>query len=568
MTFLPIVSRELRLASRRRGTYWLRSGAALLVMLVGTWVFVMFRMEPPKDLAMTLFCILTGGSVLFAILSGPRSTADSISEEKREGTLGLLFLTDLRGYDVVLGKLVAGSLSSIYCIVAVLPMMAIPLLMGGGITLAEFVRTSLVTVNALLFSLTLGIFVSAMSHSAQRAAALSALLLLFFAGIVPAFGALIAGFTKAQSVNLLFLMPSVGFSYYLAFDGPYKSSSSWFWVSMAIIHGASWVCLVLASLTARRSWQDRPKGDRSLRWRDWWNNWTYGHPRTRASFRRHLLEISPPLWLVARIRSKPMIVWIFLGLTASGWGWGWWAFRHEWLNAGVYVCTAAVLNLALRCWFAGEVTRVLAEARRVGALELLLSTPLSVSDILRGQWLALVRQFLGPVLTVLVIECVFMLWTVREAVPDEERLFWFALWIAGMVLFASDLVALYWVGMWQGLTAKNPVRAAGGSLLRVLVVPWIAYCLVLLIIILGEFTQQPYHRNPGWKFFVGLWFGLGVGADLAFGAWARQKLLTEFRMVAQEAYVSSAESWKKWLRTLKPSVSESGPASWDPEVRA
>src|SRR5438477_6849904 len=154
MTFLPIVSRELRLASRRRGTYWLRSGAALIVMVIGTWLFLVMRSEPPKELGMALFCVLTGGAVVFALISGPRSTADCISEEKREGTLGLLFLTDLKGYDVVLGKMVAGSLNAVYSVVAMLPMLAIPLLMGGGITLSEFARMALVTLTALFFSLT------------------------------------------------------------------------------------------------------------------------------------------------------------------------------------------------------------------------------------------------------------------------------------------------------------------------------------------------------------------------------------------------------------------------------
>ena len=58
---------------------------------------------------MGLFCILTGSAVFYCLLSGVWFTADCLSEEKREGTLGLLFLTDLKGYDVVLGKLVATS---------------------------------------------------------------------------------------------------------------------------------------------------------------------------------------------------------------------------------------------------------------------------------------------------------------------------------------------------------------------------------------------------------------------------------------------------------------------------
>jgi ABC-type transport system involved in multi-copper enzyme maturation permease subunit len=538
-----------------------------MVMIIGTWLFFILRGAPPKELARILFYVLTAGAVLFALLSGPRSTADSISEEKREGTLGLLFLTDLKGYDVVLGKLVAGSLNSIYCIAAVLPMLAIPLLMGGGITLAEFVRMSLVALNALVFSLTLGICVSSVSNSAQKAAGVSALLILLIAVGLPGCGALIAGLTKAINVSPLFLAPSVGFSYYLAFDASYKSSSAWFWISMGIVQGSAWLCLILASLIAPRCWQDRAKGRTAISWREWWHTWNYGGADNRAGLRRRMLEVSPLLWLIARIRSKPVLVWIFLALLGAVWIWGWRSFKRDWLNTGVYLCTAAAMNLVLRCWFTAEATGLLAESRKSGALELLLSTPLKVEEILRGQWLALSRQFFGPVLAALAIECVFLLVTVRDAVGDEERLFWFSLWTAGMVMFIADTVALYWVGMWRGLTARNPLRASGGSLLRVLVVPWIGYCLAILLMVLDELTRHSYQPSPSWKFYLGLWFGFGIITDLAFGGWARQKLLTEFRQAAQQQYVSTSDFWKRWFGTLKPHVSGASPVTWDPETR-
>ena len=568
MTFLPIVSRELRLASRRRSTYWLRSGAALAVMIVGTWLFLVLRGEPPRDLAMALFCVLTGGAVLFALVSGPRSTADCISEEKRSGTLGLLFLTDLKGYDIVLGKLVAGSLSAFYSIVAMVPMLAIPLLMGGGITLAEFTRMALVIIDTLFFSLTVGICVSAMSRSAHRAAAASSLLTIFFAALIPACGALVATMTKPQTVNFLFLAPSVGFTYYLAFDAPYKLFKAWYWLSLGIVHGTSWLCLILASVFAPRSWQDRPHAGSSTRWRDRWHAWSYGAGIDRTAYRRRLLDLNPIYWLLARIRSKPAMVWIFLGLSAGVWLTGWWRFRREWFNEAEYLCTAILVNLVLRYWFAGEAVRAIAENRKMGALELLLSTPLRIEDILRGQWLALKRQFLGALVAVLLVECLFMLAVVRESVPDEERLFWFALWIGGMLMLVADLVALYWVGMWQGLTARNPLRAAGGSLARVLVVPWIGYGLVVLLVVLSEMGQRSYQTNPTWKFFLGLWFGIGLGLDFAFGAWARQKLLTEFRTAAQQQYDSRSDFWMAWFRTFKPHVSGVAPPRLDPEVEA
>jgi len=548
MTFLPIVSRELRLASRRRSTYWLRSGAALVVMVVGTWLFLIMQGQSPKELALALFCVLTGGAVLFALISGPRSTADCISEEKREGTLGLLFLTDLKGYDVVLGKLVAGSLNAFYSIVAVLPMLAIPLLLGGGITLAEFGRMALVTINALFFSLSLGICVSAASRSAQKAAAISSLLIVLLAAGLPALGEIVAITRKNRSVDLLFLAPSAGFSYYLAFDSAYKASKSWFWGSVGLINGASWLCLIMASIIAPRSWQDRPPGLGSRPWLDRWRTWTYGDEPGRIAFRRRILNSNPVYWLIARIRSKAATVWLFLGFIAGVWALGWWKFRRDWLNEGVYVTTAISVNVVLRYWFAGEAARTLAENRKAGALELLLSTPLKVQEILRGQWLALRRQFLGPLVAILLVEFLFMLATVREAVGDEERLFWYCLWITGMSMLVADMIALYWLGMWQGLTAKNPIRAAGGALARVLVLPWVGYGLMLLVMVLREFGQKSYQSSPSWKFFLGLWFVLGIGVDLAFGLWAWRKLLTEFRLAAQQQYESKTQFWKRWFK--------------------
>src|SRR5580765_4117235 len=144
MILLPIVARELRVASRRRATYWIRTSAALAVILLGTFVYLLLWREKtsPQEIAQVLFGILTGSALLYSLFSGVNSTADSLSEEKREGTFGLLFLTDLKGYDVILGKLAASSLNGIYGIMAVVPMLAVPLLMGG-VSPAEFGRMAL-----------------------------------------------------------------------------------------------------------------------------------------------------------------------------------------------------------------------------------------------------------------------------------------------------------------------------------------------------------------------------------------------------------------------------------------
>src|SRR5439155_10650820 len=112
------------------------------------------------------------------------------------------------------------------------------------------------------------------------------------------------------------------------------------------------------------------------------------------------------------------------------------------------------------------------------ALELLLSTPPSIPEILRGQLLALQRQFLGPLLLTLTLGLVFMFAPLNEAgVDSDSRTAWLACWFGAMILLIADLFAFYWVGMWRALQAKNPISAILGTVLRIMVLPTIIYAL-------------------------------------------------------------------------------------------
>src|SRR5205823_1684317 len=105
MALLPVVDRELRVAARKAATHWMRLGAALAAILVWFICFWSNSSSSPSALGHSLFVsvaiLLVGG----CIGAGPFITADLLSEEKRSGTLGLLFLTPLRVHHVLLGKL-------------------------------------------------------------------------------------------------------------------------------------------------------------------------------------------------------------------------------------------------------------------------------------------------------------------------------------------------------------------------------------------------------------------------------------------------------------------------------
>lgn len=547
MTFLPIVGRELRVAARRRGTHWLRLLTALGVIIGAAWIFLAAHRESPREIGQAIFYVLTGAALLYCLLAGLRSTADCLSEEKRDGTLGLLFLTDLRGYDVVIGKLAANSLNVFYGVLAVVPVLGIPLLMGG-VTVGEFGRVAVVLVNTLWFSMCAGMFASAMNKSARHALGLTFFLLLIFTAGAPALGAWAAWFFKTRNVDTLFLKPCAVYSYMMALDRPFVTTPREFFWSVGVIHGLGWGFLGLASLVTPRTWQDRPAGAAGVRWRERWLYWSHGDSAERQSFRDRLLDRNAFFWLATRPRSRPVWVWCVLALIGTVWLWGYLKLQNEWLNEGIYIATALILNSLLKSWLAAEAGRQLIEDRKLGALELLLSTPLPVPEILRGQRLALERQFLAPLLVVLGAELVMLMaGATSGSVGREGRSAWVGMWLGGMVMLVLDLVALYWVGMWLGMAARNPKHAFSGVVVRILVLPWVGFAVILTVLALAPSEWQ---NNVSWEFFLGTWFGLGVLADVGFGLWARSRLLSEFRVVAAQRFQPRASWWQRlWGKT-------------------
>src|SRR5579862_7665175 len=130
MTLPPIVERELRVAARKHFTYWGRLLAALAGAGLVTWILSVSSTSGATNGA-TVFRDLSIFVFVYAALGATLMTSDSISKERRESTLGLLFLTDLKGYDIVSGKLVATGINLLHAILAVLPVLAVVLPLGA-----------------------------------------------------------------------------------------------------------------------------------------------------------------------------------------------------------------------------------------------------------------------------------------------------------------------------------------------------------------------------------------------------------------------------------------------------
>lgn len=130
MAAWPLIGRELRGMARQSQIYWIRViGAALGILVM---VLISMRdMYVSGNLGKAIFHTLYQTLNFAILLIGPVITADCIAVEKREGTLGLLFLAPLTSRDIVLAKGVANAIRAFTLLLAVVPLMALPVVLGG-----------------------------------------------------------------------------------------------------------------------------------------------------------------------------------------------------------------------------------------------------------------------------------------------------------------------------------------------------------------------------------------------------------------------------------------------------
>src|SRR2546421_12394587 len=92
MNFLPIVERDLRVAARRRGTYWLRLGLVGIGLLVSVPGLMWASPTGPATAGKGVFAALVGAGVLVRCCAC-LLTADVIRSGRRGGEVGVVFFS-------------------------------------------------------------------------------------------------------------------------------------------------------------------------------------------------------------------------------------------------------------------------------------------------------------------------------------------------------------------------------------------------------------------------------------------------------------------------------------------
>jgi hypothetical protein len=530
MTFLPIVARELRVAARRPFTYWMRFFAAFGVMLIWLLLLMTNRRLTTAQRSLEIFTSFGILAFAFCLLAGLFLTADCLSEEKREGTLGLLFLTDLKGYDVVLGKLLATSLHSVYGVLAILPVLALPVLMGG-VTVGEFWRVVLALLVTLFLSLSLGMFVSAFQHETRPAIAATFLGILLLTGVCPALWWMWSFATRVSPPTWL-MSPSPAWAFTSAFDAYHRTriGPRDFWGSIALLGTLGFSFLAIAAGVLPNIWQQKrtvkadsppqPPGN--------------GRQEPRVAAGR-CGDTSPFFWLASRgKRSRGvsyaavgilLVLWVcFLVLSVSR--------IHAELPFIVCLFVSYALHQVFKYDVAVEASRQLGEDKRSGALELMLVTPLKEAEIIADQRRALLFRFRpfakGLSLLNLLLCATVVICDEQLRMDGEVQAVFVELFLGGILMLWLDFQTIAVVGMRTALRAKTHNRAISGTIGRTMLVPWGAIFLLFALM-----SGAPMSRGGVGAIFA-LWFTVGIFTDLFLLGQAHGALRQGFRTCMAE----------------------------------
>jgi ABC-type transport system involved in multi-copper enzyme maturation permease subunit len=166
----PIFDKELRVSSRRRRNYVLRSAylLVLIILVAGAWSIAFLRssgtsvawqVSRTAEIGRSLIITITWFQFLTAQILAAVMLSNSISDEIRRGTMDVLMTTPINCVQIVLGKLFSKLFQLILMLAVSLPLLAV-IRVFGGIQWDYVVSALIITLTATVFIGSLSMFLS------------------------------------------------------------------------------------------------------------------------------------------------------------------------------------------------------------------------------------------------------------------------------------------------------------------------------------------------------------------------------------------------------------------------
>ncbi|HKX62599.1 MAG TPA: hypothetical protein VJS65_12155 [Verrucomicrobiae bacterium] len=541
MNVFPVIERELRAEARNAITYGARPlGAAALLFASITFLSNPGSTLSGRELFSELHQFLLG-TVWLCI---PLISADCISREKREQTLGLLFLTPLKARDIMLAKTLTQGLRAATIGIAVVPVLALPLLMGG-LSWPVVLSSLLTSASAFCWALAAGLLASVLSRS-------------IMGGLLWAFlwaAVFLVVLSMLNGVVVLELIHSVSGRprYFPSLEGLAGSGllAMWhgepvFYKSLAgltaagvqfwLIGSAGVLLCSLAGLAVvwqigawhlQKAWQELPPSPAVARMEKQFCQPRFATGLFRSLMKRQLNR-NPVGWLERRSWTSRVAAWGWLGVFALGYTAFYLNFsdRHQVNELNSLMSNALMVAMALVS------SASFRRERETGVMELLLTTSLTPEQIVRGRLFGLWVQFLPSVVTLVFMagfSGLILNWTSPFSSLVQQAWYggvfyvcvpvcglWLSLALRHYILSVLLTVGLSLVlpyALTKGAMALFWVSArAGGQSLHPSMEP-LLIVLISLSLIVGIWGASQLHQTVGWV-------GLCVIAAAMFGGLA------------------------------------------------
>jgi len=462
----PLIERELRVAWRKRRLHRTLVWGTVACAAV-TALFLLFS-EGGKIWGRGLNLLLFFAG-LFIISQVPSYTVGIFTEERRNQTLGLLFLCGINPTELFVSKTLGSALVSFNRLMLLYPFLAVSFL-SGGLSVEQFVTTAVSLPVLLFFVISVCTLASVLCQEESTAMFVASALGAALCIATPLIYLLtrLSGGPTVFVQQLLFLSPAR--PAYLAFKQLSAGTMPEFWEATAISILWSGLMLLIAGFVLSRAWQDKPdmiaRGSLRARFR----TWLHGDDVWRRKLFERWQAINPFVWLAMRDRWLVTLAWIVVGTVLAVWLLACLLWPKTWLGPFNMFLTVIFLNYSFNWLSVFAAAKTIGDNRRSGGLELLLTTPLNHLDIVRGQLVALREQFRPIILCVLGFESLLLIvgiltrnWTAQSLVV--YLIIWSALiwWTSSFAGTFRNSLPVFWDSLVCGRPAFVALRMSGLS---------------------------------------------------------------------------------------------------------
>jgi ABC-type transport system involved in multi-copper enzyme maturation permease subunit len=433
----PIFNREWLTVPRRASHYVLRAAYYGLLWVLGltAWQALVGWSRPATlgdnaHFGLFLFHVFTLVQLVLLLFFAALTAASAIAQEKDRRTFVLLLMTDLRSYEIVLGKLLGSLLQIVLLLIGMVPVLALLLLLGG-IAPAQVGQAGLVIAATALAAGSLGTVVALWREKTFQVLALTVLFLVLYLCVVqalPAAAGWLAGSPSAGTAAETWqqwLGPYQALQSVLESAGELETGLTPAYGFALVMVGFS-VLLNVWGILRLRVWN--PSGEPIMQREQPQGEEEKDRAKAHAApGMARQVWANPILWREMRTRAygrRPLLVklsyFLVLGLICAYALAPLWASAHPGPFAAAYgLVPVGILSFLL---ISAQAVTAITSERDTGALDLLLVTDLTPNEFIFGKLWGILyntKEYLLPPLILAVVYAVYGLLASPPAAHPE-----------------------------------------------------------------------------------------------------------------------------------------------------